>query len=383
MDGEYREAVLRIKNEVLQSRYLAAKRVNAGLLNLYYAIGSYISANTRAGSWGSGAIEEISHQLQAELPGLRGFSPTNMKLMRQFFEEWCCLFAKNRHLVSDDLLGVSGRPVFSRLFDDAASNMSLAIRQSSTAELEGFQIEAFLSLGFTHHRTIIARCKKLDERWYYITRCAAEFWSVEALKKHIIADEFHRYGRLPNNFEITDMNGVDTSQAIRLFKDEYLLDYINIEDEDDPAFIDERVLSREITKNITRFVMTMGSDFAFIGENHRLLVDEEEFFIDLLMFNRSLDCLVAIELKRGKFKPAYLGQLGFYLTALDKYERLPDENKSVGLLLCRDTNRAIAELAIQDYRRPMGVATYRIAGEVPDRYRALVPLIEEAGLFLE
>ena len=166
------------------------------------------------------------------------------------------------------------------------------------------------------------------------------------------------------------------AQAVRTFKDEYLLDYINIEDEGDPEIIDERVLSYKIIADIRDFVTAFGEGFLPIGSQYRMIAEEEEFFIDILLFNRNLNCLVAIELKRGSFKPSYLGQLNFYLSALDKYIRKPHENKAIGLLLCKNAKRSIVELAVQDFTKPMGVATYRTLKNIPKEYQSLKPFIE-------
>jgi predicted nuclease of restriction endonuclease-like (RecB) superfamily len=374
----YHEAVIRIKNAVLLSRYKSAANVNAGQLTLYYSIGAYISTNTRSGKWGTGAIDAISAQLQAELPGLRGFSSTNMKSMRLFYEEWAVLIDGGRQLSTADSIDKSA---------------GLEIRQLSTAEFgsdaeyptiyhllngrfEPNYREAFMRIGFTHHREIIAKCKEPGERWYYILRCAAEFWTVDALKSHIRANDYHHLGKLSNNFELAIPDEKTAAKAVFSFKDEYLLDYINIEDETDPELIDERVLSKKIVENITKFIMSMGNGFTFIARNFRLIVDEEEFFCDLLLYSRDLRCLVAIELKMGRFKPAYLGQLSFYLSVLDEMEKRAEENNSIGLLLCKEANAATVELAIQDYNKPMGVATYKTANDIPEPYRALAPLIE-------
>ena len=164
---------------------------------------------------------------------------------------------------------------------------------------------------------------------------------------------------------------------MRSFKDEYLLDYVNIDEETDPELIDERVFCKEVVSDITKFIMAMGKGFTVIGTNHRLLIEENEFFCDILLFNRDLNCLVVIELKRGKFKPAYLGQLLFYLSALDMLEKRQNESPSIGLLLCKELSATTVELAIQDYNKPMGVATYKTAKDIPAPYRALAPVVEE------
>jgi predicted nuclease of restriction endonuclease-like (RecB) superfamily len=357
---KYRDAVLAIKNAILQSRYQAARLANKEQLALYYGIGRYVSENTRSGKWGSGAIENISARLQAEMPGLRGFSATNIRYMRIFYEEWSAIFLPIHHLPSDELESIS----------------PAQFRQLASGEIESANMDAFMSVGFTHHREILINCKPVEERWYYIRRCASEYWSVEALKSHLRANDFQHSGALPNNFVLTIPDAKLANRAVRSFKDEYLLDYINIEDDDDHETSDERVLNKEIVANIQKFIMTFGDGFCFIGSEKRLIVGEQEFFIDLLFYSRNLNCLIAVELKRGVFKPAYLGQLNFYLSAMDKYLKKPHENKSIGLLLCKDINKSVVELAVQDYKKPMGVAVYRTAQDIPTEYKSLEPIID-------
>ena len=372
---KYQEAVSKIKNAILQSRYQAARLANKELLSLYYYIGHYISQNTRSGKWGTGAIEEISKQLQVELPGLRGYSATNMKYMRIFYEEWSDIFGQNRQFAIDDLSDSGGGTNRHLISDDLNSFDYRENCHLPSDDLKNEHIDAFLRIGFTHHREILIKCKSIEARWYYILRCASEFWTVEALHEHISADDFIHQGALTNNFELTIPDDRFAARAVHSFKDEYLLDYINIEDDDDPEITDERVLSGKIIADIRRFVTTFGEGFCPIGSQYRIIVEEQEFFIDILLFNRNLNCLVAIELKRGSFKPSYLGQLNFYLSALDEYVRKPHENKAIGLLLCKDTKKSIVELAVRDFNKPMGVATYRTMKNIPKEYKSLKPFI--------
>ena len=355
-----REATLRIKNAILQSRYRSAANANAELLSLYYGVGRYISVNTRTGTWGTGAIDAISQQLQGEIPGLYGFSPSNMKNMRIFYEQWATEFESNRQTLTADL-------------SETGNSTELAlIRQTLSAELADSRIAAFFRVGFSHHREILRKCKTSDERWYYIMRCANEFWSFRALKNHLSNDDYTAYGSLPNNFVLTIPDGQNAAKAVRSFKDEYLIDYIDIKDSDD---YDEHDVENAIVANIKKFIMTAGDGFCFIGNQHRIIIDEEEFFIDMLFFHRDLRCLVAFELKKDKFRPADLGQLSFYLSALDKFAKRPAENKSIGILPCEDMNRTVVEMAVQDYDKPLGVATYRLGTDIPDQYTPLIPII--------
>ena len=293
----YREAALNIKHAILQSRYRAAENANAEMLNLYYGVGEYISVNTRSGKWGTGAIEAISEQLQGEIPGLHGFSPTNMKNMRIFFEQWVTELESNRQSTADLESGTS-------------DNEFALIRQTPITKIDETKLMAFCRVGFTHHREILRKSKTSDERWYYVLRCANEFWSVANLKNHLRADEYSSYGSLPNSFILTLPDNQTAAIAVRSFKDEYLLDFTNIKESDD---YDGLNVGNAIAANVKKIIMTAGDGFCFIGNEYRLLVGGEEFFVDMLFFNRDLDCLVAFELKKDKFRPADLGQLSFFI----------------------------------------------------------------------
>lgn len=341
------EAVTTIKSAILKSRYIAARLANAEMLKLYLAIGKYISQNTRINKWGTGALQAISDQLQKELPGLRGFSEGNLKKMRLFYEGWSDYEEKllNRSSLPNDLNTI------------------------------------FFSISFTHHVEIILKCKTTEERLFYIRQTASSFWSYRQLQNHIAAQDHLHVGALPNNFAKTIPDDAQASRAIFAFKDEMLLDFVNIEDENDEC-ADERVLERGIVNNVKTFIQKLGSDFCFVDSQHRIVESDEEFFVDLLFYNRTLQSLVAIELKKGKFKPAYLGQLNFYLSLLDKYERKPGEKPSIGIILCKEAKKNIVELAIRDFSKPMGVSTYRLASEIPEHYAALKPIAESADQLL-
>jgi predicted nuclease of restriction endonuclease-like (RecB) superfamily len=255
----------------------------------------------------------------------------------------------------------------------ANAGIRLELRQIPSAELSDVEWEAFSRVGFSHHREILRASETSDERWYYINRCAAEFWSFISLKNHLRNNDYRAYGKLPNNFTLTIPNAKQASLAVQSFKDEYLLDYVHVENPED---YDEEDVRSGIVNNVKKFIMSAGSGFCYIGDQVRLIVGDVEFFVDMLFFHRDLLCLVAFELKKGAFTPSDLGQLNFYLSALDKYVKRPHENKSIGILLCKDANKAVVELAVQDYNKPIGVATYRIGNEMPEEYQALKPIID-------
>jgi predicted nuclease of restriction endonuclease-like (RecB) superfamily len=227
--------------------------------------------------------------------------------------------------------------------------------------------EEFWKISFTHHMLILNKCSTNPERFFYIEQAASLFWSVSVLEHHIQADLYSNQGKLPNNFASTLPDKL-TPSALQVFQDEYLMDFIT-----PPAVDDERVLENKVVSEIKNFILWMGKGFSFIGNQYRLEIDGEEFFIDLLFFNRHLQCLVAFELKRGKFKPEYAGQLNFYLNVLDEKVRLPHENPSIGIVLCKEKNNTIVEFAVRTIDKAMGVATYRTTKEVPKEMKGILP----------
>lgn len=377
----YDEAVQAIKTAILQSQYDAARTVNEKQLRLYYGIGKYISLNSRNGFWGKGAIDVISEQLDKELPGLRGFTSRNLRYMRTFYEEWKMLdfveqSANITNSESENLELTSSK---------IGKNGIEPIRNLQVPNSNDFPIDAFLHIGFTHHRIILGKIKNFEERLFYIKRCADEHFTVEALKRSLVADDYHHQGNLPNNFVRTLPVGQQVLRAIGAFKDEYLLDYINVEELDvrDSADVDEKVMENAIIHNIKNFILTFGKDFAFIRNQYHLDAFGEDQYIDLLFFNRELNCLVAVELKRGKFKTSYLGQLQGYLSVLDGYERKPHENPAIGIILCKDMNRSFVNYVIQDYTKPMGVATYKTSKDMSEKLRKALPDIEDLKKLLD
>ena len=366
----YGDAVRAIKQAILKSQYEAVKGVNAQQLALYYSIGGYISANTRTGTWGKGAIDAISSRLQEELPGLRGFSATNLRNMRIFFEAWS----------PEDAQGDSS------VATDESVRVALGnFHQAQLMKLQPKDAEAFKNIGFTHHMAILNQAKDREERFFYIRTCAENHYSVSELKRAMARDDFHHQGKMPNNFMQTIPQGQRALRAISTFKDEYLLDFINVEElgARDGADVDERVVEQGIIHSIKNFIIEFGRDFAFVGNQYHLEAFGEDQYIDLLFFNRELNCLVAVELKAGPFKTAYLGQLSGYLSVLDGYVKKPHENDSIGIVLCKDANRAFVDYVVRDFDKPMGVATYKMTQDMPQKLRDALPPIEGLKALLE
>ena len=364
---DYNIAVKTIKDAILRSQYQAVKMVNREMLSLYYGIGRYVSANSRKGFWGTNAIETISERLRKDLPGLKGFSTTSIKKMRQFYEQWepvinrSTAVAVNLPLTTDEI------------------NIDSLLCVVPTATAVDFNIEEFLELSFSHHIEILNKVTDTPTRNKYIHIALDQKWPAKRLREEIKKNAAEHYGAIPSNFGVTIKDSRDAIKALNMFKDEYLLDFINTEEIGirDLADIDERVVEKEIIHNIKKFIMTFGRDFAFVGNQYHLEAFSEDFFPDLLFFNRELNCLVIVELKTGDFKPGYLAQLMTYLRILDDKVRKPHENPSIGIVLCKNANKDFVEYVIQDYAKPMGVATYRLSEDMPEKLREALPDLED------
>ena len=348
--------------------------MNEKQLMLYYGIGKFISLNSRKGFWGKGAIDAISERLDKELPGLKGFSARNLRNMRTFYEEWIIL----DHMSDEESHSADASA-------KTASSDTLQIWQTLLPNSQGFPVEDFLHIGFSHHILILSKVKSTEERTFYIRHTVAGKLSLDALKASIARDDYRHQCRLPNNFMQTLPAAEQAFRAINTFKDEYLLDFVNVEELGirDRQDVDERVVENAIIHNVKNFILTFGKDFAFVRNQFHLEAFGEDQYIDLLFFNRELNCLVAVELKTGKFKTSYLGQLQGYLSVLDGFERKPHENPSIGLILCKDMNKSFVDYVIQDYARPMGVATYKTSKDMSEELRKALPDVEALRKLLD
>ena len=379
----YRPAAEIIKTAILQGQYEAAKGVNRIQLAVYFGIGKFVSQNTRKGVWGSGALESISQILRKELPGLKGYSASSMKNMRKFYENWQML-DPNSSVTTDDNNSAS---VLVEMESDKSTsaivelqNYKIDIYQSiRIPEIKNFPVEDFFRVPFTQHIRIIERVKDLDAQYYYIHRVAEENLTEKEVIRLINSNAYDNRDSIPSNFKSTIPQAELARKAVMMFKDSYLLDFINVEQigEREAIDVDERVVEQQIVQNVKQFIMTFGRDFTFVGNQYHLEVYGVEHFPDLLFFNRELNALVVVELKTGEFKTSYLGQLMGYLSILDAKVKKPHENPAIGIVLCKEANREFVEFVIRDYNKPMGVATYKTTTDMPEELRKTLPDIEE------
>ena len=394
MTQELRQAVADIKAAILQGQYEACKGVNRIQLAVYFGIGKYVSQHSRKGTWGMSALEVISNQLRRELPGLRGYSATSLRNMRKFYENWIMLDGNSASALAELQSTDNQRDIKSA--STLANNSPTAIADISSVATdernaidiyhtiqapltEDFPIEDFFRVPFTHHIRIIEGTKEIAAQYYYIHRTAEENLSEKEVIRLAKENAYGRREQIPSNFRQTISDAAQMRKAVTMFKDSYMLDYINVEEIGvrDKIDVDERVVEKEIVSKVKNFIMTLGDDFTFMGNQKLLEIYGVEHFPDLLFFNRELNAMVVIELKTGEFKTSYLGQLMGYLTLLDEKVRKRHENPSIGIVLCKSANREYVEFMIRDYSKPMGVATYKTADEMPENLRKALPDMEE------
>lgn len=330
--SDYVHLLAEVKERVRSSQYAALKAVNTELVGLYWDIGRMIAERQEKAGWGRSVVENLSADLRREFPGVAGFSVQNLWYMRQFYLEY------------------SGQERLQPLVGEIA---------------------------WAHNLVIMSKCKDPLEREFYIRMTRKFGWSKNVLIHQIDNQSYEKSLLGQTNFDQA-LTPELRAQAKLAVKDEYTFDFLELGEEHS-----ERELERALIARIEDFLRAMGGMFSFMGSQYRLEVDGEEFFIDLLLFHRRLRCLVAIELKIGKFKPEFVGKMQFYLTALDRQVRQEDENSSIGIILCKEKNRTIVEYALHDARKPIGVATYEITRTLPRELRGQLPQPEEIAALLE
>ena len=314
-----------IKQKIRQAQYEALKSVNVHLINLYWEIGKSI-AEKQSESWGKSIVPTLSKELQKEFPGVGGFSEGNLWLMAQLYSEY-----------------------------NADENLVPLVREIS----------------WSKHVTILKKCKNNLERQFYIEATKKFGWTKNVLIHQIENKTYEKYLLNQTNFEQTLPDNVK-NQAYLAVKDEYTFDFLNLTDE-----YTESRLEHALVNNIRNFLLEMGNHFTFVGNQFKLSIDDKEYFIDLLLFHRQLKCLVAVELKIGEFLPEYKGKMEFYLSVLNDKIKLPDENDSIGIIICKEKNRTVVEYSLKTSNMPIGVATYTTTPRLPKNYKNLLPAASE------
>lgn len=331
---DYKQWLSEIKQHIRQSQIKAAVRVNTELLRLYWHLGKEIAERRAEAKWGNGFFNTLSRDLKADFPDMQGFSPTNLKYCKRFY-----LFYSQsdtiHHQVGDELIS----PIF--------------------------------SIPWRHHIEILTKCRTIDEALFYVGKTLENGWSRAVLLNFLDARLFETQGKALTNFR-KNLPEPMSDLAQQTLKDPYNFDFLTMREN-----YNERELEDALTTNITRFLLELGSGFAFVGRQVRLEVNGNEYFIDLLFYHLKLRCYTVVELKVTEFKPEYLGQLGFYVTAVNRQLRRTEDNPTIGLIICKTKDRVVAEYALEGTNQPLGISQYDLMKVTSEELKNTLPSIEE------
>jgi len=315
-----------LKQQIRATRFKAVISANASMLSLYWQIGSTILEQQDKAGWGAKVIDQLSADLRKEFPDMQGISPRNLKYMRKF----------------------------AQLYSEA-----------------DFVQRPVAQLSWGHHCSLMDRVNTYDERIFYMYKTLEQGWSRDVLNLQIRSNLFVRQGSSLTNFQ-TQLPDPQSDLAQQTLKDPYIFDFLTLTED-----YQEKDLENALTTHITRFLLELGAGFAYIGRQCHLAVGEEDYYLDLLFYHLKLRCYVVVELKKGKFKPEYAGKLNFYLSVVDDKLRHPSDQPSIGLLICQDKNRTVAEYALKDISKPIGISEYQITESIPENLKGNLPTIEQ------
>lgn len=323
---EYTKFVENIKSRVSASRYQAVRIVNRELIVLYHHIGTEIIKSQESQGWGAKVIDKLSKDLISEFPEMKGFSPQNLKYMKRFAQEF-------------------------------------------SAEEIGKQ--AVDQIPWGHIIKIIYTLSDKQERNFYINETIQNGWSRNILSMQIETNLYKRQGKAVTNFD-KNLTGSQSDMASSMLRNPYLFDFLGLGKD-----AHEREVEKSLVSHIEKFLLELGEGFAFLGRQYHLQVEDQDFYIDLLFYHIKLRSFVVIELKTGKFKPEYAGKVNFYLSAVDDLLRQPGDNPSIGLILCRSNVGVVAEYALRDMSKPIGLAEYKLTESLPEELKTALPTIDE------
>ncbi len=334
---KYVQFVLHLKKEIQTARLKASLTANIELLALYWKLGDAILQQQKRAGWGSRIIDRLSADLQIAFPSMKGLSARNLKYMRAFALAFPYFVQLSGTLIKAD-----------------------QIVQQAAAQLPWF-----------HICTILDKTNSTEELQYYTIKTASNNWSRNVLVQQIESKLWQRMGRAVTNFEQT-LPTVQSDLAKELMKDPYKFDFLHLYEE-----YKEKDLESALIDNLTRFLLELGSGFSFIGRQYPVTIGDRDYFIDLLFYHFRLHCFVVVELKTGEFIPEYAGKLNFYLNIVDNTLKQSTDSASIGILICKQRNRIIAEYALRGISNPIGVSEYRLTETLPEDLRDSLPSVEQ------
>lgn len=353
MDKEYIEWIHDLKLKIRTAQLKVSIAVNEEMIQLYWDIGKSIVDKQNQFAWGSKIVEQMAKNLKAELPDTNGFSRTNIFAMRKFY-----LFYKDKLIVHQ----AAGQ------LESTALNSKTELVQQAAGQLSKDSMLCKIPWG--HHIVIMGKSSAVEEAQFYIQQTIQNNWSRNVLEIQLESKLNERLGKAPNNFELT-LPKLQSDLALETLKDPYKFDFLTFE-----ADVQELELEKQLTENITKFLLELGKGFAFVGRQYHLQVGKKERKLDLLFYHLKMHCYVVIDLKMGEFEPEYAGKMNYYLSAVDKMLKTEQDNPSIGIILCKSKDSLEVEYALQDMNKPMGISEFTFS-ELPQNIQKNMPTVEE------
>lgn len=364
---EYRDWLKEIKQRLRQAQVKAAVQVNTALLTFYWELGADIVERQKSAQWGSGFLKQLSADLMAEFPDMKGFSHNNL----QYIKRWYLFYAEGVSNCGTGCSTIVQRPAAQ--LPQSISTQNIPQTMAPIDETQKVQriVAQLVQIPWSHNLVIISKCKDVTEALYYANKTLEHNWSRNVLTHQIESGLYQREGKAVTNFAAT-LPAPQSDLAQQLIKDPYNFDFLTLTKD-----YNERELEKALTDHITKFLLELGAGFAYVGRQKGLQVGERDFFLDLLFYHTKLHCYVVIELKTAEFEPEYAGKLNFYLKAVDEQLRGDRDEPTIGILLCKTRDRVVVEYALSDIYKPMGVSEYQLTRALPDNLKPSLPSIEE------
>jgi predicted nuclease of restriction endonuclease-like (RecB) superfamily len=344
-DQDYSVWLKKLKTKVRQVQIKAAVKVNSELLWFYWELGQDIVDKQKNAKWGYGFLKQLSKDLSAEFPDMKGFSLSNLKYIKQWYVFYSQEINKSQPTVGQNV------------------HQEPSIGQQLVGQLT--------HVPWGHNIVIISKCKNPNEALFYIQKTIQNNWSRSVLTHHIESDLFHREGKAITNFELT-LPAPQSDLAKETLKDPYNFDFLTLTEKHD-----EKELENALVNHVTKFLLELGAGFSYLGQQYKLEISGDEFFLDLLFYHVKLHCYVVVELKAVKFKPEFAGKLNFYVSAVDGMLKSELDNPTIGMLICKSKNDMVVEYSLKDVHKPIGVSEYIITKNLPQEFKSSLPSIEE------
>lgn len=364
---DYAALLTQVKSRIRSAQIRATLGANAEMLAMYWDVGRMIEQRQKAEGWGAAVIPRLARDIRNELPEIKGFSERNIKRMTQFYREYPAFLPMGPRSVAQlKSPGQKGPlPV-------AQISLASSISPPAAAKLEPWEkVQRLVAqLPWAHNVLLMQTIKHLPTRCWYMMAAIQEGWSRDVLAAMIKSRAHERQGKAVTNFQAR-LPSPQSDLAGQVLKDPYIFDFLTLEKP-----FHEREMETSLIRHLQKFLIELGRGFAFVGRQFHLDVGEEDFYIDLLFYHLKLRCFMVIDLKKGAFKPEYAGKMNFYCSVVDERMRHPQDNPTIGLILCQDKKKVIAEYALRGVKKPIGVSEYELTRALPIQFKSALPAIE-------